>query len=92
VALLSEENIKIFVVNYLSRRDPKGGLDGTQINDSFDFLLAGIIDSMGVLEMIALMEEDFGILVDFELMDPEVFTILGPFCHYVAENAVGHGA
>ena len=93
MSLLSAENVRIFVLNYLSERAPKRELDGGQINDDvFDFLKTGIIDSMGVLEMIVAMEEDLGITVDFEQMDPEAFTILGSFCRYVAENAVVHGA
>jgi acyl carrier protein len=43
---------------------------------------------MGVLEMIAAMEEHFGITVDFEQMDTEEFAILGCFSRYVAKFAV----
>jgi len=84
--------IQSFVVNYLSARDPAGSLDESRINrQSFDILDAGIIDSMGVLELIGAIEEHFGITIDFEDMDPESFTVLGPFSQYIANNGVPRG-
>ncbi len=82
------ESVRAFILNYLSKRAPELDMDVARNNDDFDILKAGIIDSMGMLEMIAAMERNFGVTVDFEQIDPEAFTILGPFCHYVAENAV----
>ena len=89
MSLISAEDVRIYILNYLSERAPKGDLDGRLIvDDAFDFLRGGIIDSMGVLEMIAAMEEHFGITVDFEQMDTEEFAILGCFSRYVAKFAV----
>jgi acyl carrier protein len=88
---INADDVKIFVVKYLSERAPKGDLDGLQLADTFDFLQAGIIDSMGLLEMISAMEDHFKITVDFEQMDADKFTILEPFCCYVADYAVVDG-
>jgi acyl carrier protein len=62
-------------------------LNDMQINDSFDFLKPGIIDSLGVIEMIAAIEKHFKLTIDFEQMDPEEFTILESFSCFVAERA-----
>ena len=88
MSLINAEDVKTYVLKYLSERAPKGDLDGMQINDAFDFLQVGIIDSMGVLEMISAMEEHFRITVDFEQMDADEFTVLGSFSRYVAQSAV----
>ena len=60
--------------------------------DDFDLLTQGVIDSLGILELIAKVEKHFGITIDFEGLTPENLTIVGPFCRYVAENsAAGNG-
>lgn len=92
MSLINAEDVKTYVLKYLSERAPKGDLDCMQTdNNAFDILQVGIIDSMGLLEMIEAMEDHFKITVDFEQMDTEKFTILGCFSRYVAENAVAVG-
>jgi len=92
MSLIRAEDVKIFTVNFISERFSQGDLDAAHVeNDSFDFLQAGIIDSLGIIEMIMAMEKHFHITVDFEQMDPEKFTCLGAFSLYVAENAIADG-
>ena len=63
------------------------GLIPAELPDDFDFLLSGVIDSFGILEMISAIEEEFGIQLDLEALDAEQITIIGPLSCYVAENA-----
>jgi acyl carrier protein len=63
------------------------GLNLAEIPDSFDFLLSGVIDSFGILEMISSIEDEFRIQLDMATLDAEQITILGPLSVYVAENA-----
>ena len=91
MSLINVEEIRTYILKYLSESFTAKDLDGVQIDDDFDFLEAGVIDSIGVIEMIAAIEKHFQITVDFEEMDPEEFTILGCFCRYIAESAVANG-
>jgi acyl carrier protein len=88
MSLINAEDVRNYVLKYLSERAPEGYFEGKTIDDTFDFLQVGIIDSMGLLEMIAEMEEHFKVTVDFEQMDADEFTLLGPFSRYVAQRAV----
>ncbi|HTS19493.1 MAG TPA: acyl carrier protein [Verrucomicrobiae bacterium] len=63
------------------------GFEPAALPDDFDFLLSGVIDSLGVIEMISAVEQHFGITVDFETLDPSELTVLGPFSRFVAEHA-----
>ena len=54
--------------------------------DDFDFLLKGVIDSFGILEMISAIENEFRIQLDLADLDAEQITILGPLSRYVAER------
>jgi acyl carrier protein len=61
-------------------------LDLAELPDNFDFLLSGVIDSFGILEMISAIENEFQIQLDLSLLDAEDITRLGPLTRYVAKN------
>lgn len=63
------------------------GLDPAAVSDDFDFLLTGVIDSFGILEMISSIEDEFRVQLDMETLDANEITILGPLSRYVAKNA-----
>lgn len=62
-------------------------LDPQHVSDDLDLLQQGIIDSLGVLDMIGDVEKEFGLRLDMEHIDAEQLTILGPFCKFVADTA-----
>ncbi len=63
------------------------GLVPAEVQDDFDFLLSGVIDSFGVLEMVGAIEDEFAIRLDMATLDAEQITILGPLSDYVAQHA-----
>ena len=89
---LTPAEVRDFLLQHFARSIAARGLNPAEIRDDFDFLTAGIVDSLGVIEMISAVEGSFGITVDFETMDPAQLTVLGPFSHFVAENAVASKA
>lgn len=58
-------------------------ISAEEVPDDFDLLYEGIIDSLGILEMIAAVERRFLLEIDFEGLDAEELTVLGPFCRYI---------
>lgn len=84
---LTARDVRCFVLDHFSARISDAGLAADDLGDHFDLLTEGIVDSLGVLDMIAAVQEHFAIDVDFEAMDPEHLTMLGPFSRFVAENA-----
>ena len=65
-------------------------LNPADLGGDFDLLKAGIVDSLGVIEMISVVERHFKITVDFELMDPAELALLDKFSHFVAKNAISN--
>ena len=63
------------------------GLIPAEIGEDFDFLLSGVIDSFGVLDMVGSIEDEFRIRLDMGTLDAEQITILGPLSDYVAQHA-----
>ena len=84
---MTSNDIRQFLLVKYSGTIEALGLIPAELPDDFDFLLSGVIDSFGILEMISAIEEEFGIQLDLEALDAEQITIIGPLSCYVAENA-----
>jgi acyl carrier protein len=84
---LTAKDIRSFLLEHFSSMIAANDLDPAAIGDDIDLLQAGVIDSLGVLEMISAVEQHFKIAVDFERMDPADLVLLGKFSHFVAQNA-----
>jgi acyl carrier protein len=82
---VTTEQVRNFLIGKYSGAIKGVGLDPAALPDDFDFLLSGVVDSFGILEMVSSIEERFGIELDLASLDAEQMTILGPLSRYVAE-------
>jgi acyl carrier protein len=57
------------------------------VPDEFDLRAQGVIDSLGFLELVATLESALGVELDFEALDPDDLTVIGPLSRYVAGQA-----
>ena len=86
---VSAEEVRSFVLARLEAPLAAKGLTPPDVPDDFDLLTEGVIDSLGIVELIVAVEEQFGIEIDFEDLDAEDLTITGPLCSYIAEKSSG---
>jgi acyl carrier protein len=86
--VISHEDVRSLVLEKLQPSLEAKGLSAEDIPDNYDLLTEGLIDSMGILQLISEVEKRFGISVDFEDLDPENLTIIGPFCRHIAKKAL----
>lgn len=62
------------------------GYDESQLSDDTSFLKAGVLDSTGIMEMIELVEREFGIEVrDSEIL-PENFDSISSISRYIRKK------
>ena len=80
--------VRQFLLDKYSPSIKEMGLDPAELPDNFDFLLHGVIDSFGILEMVGSIQDEFRIHLDLATLDAEQITILGPLSLYVAENGI----
>ncbi|MBW2595336.1 MAG: acyl carrier protein [Deltaproteobacteria bacterium] len=81
---VSAPEVKEFIVSYLSKElESSGRIFESDPPDNFDLLQEGVIDSLGMFNLIVEIEEYFGREIDFEALDPEKVAIIGPLCQYV---------
>lgn len=85
--VVTSTDIRVFLTDYLRRKlETKGGGLSEDLTDDCDLLLSGLIDSLGLLEIISALGEYYSQEIDFEGLDPEQMTIVGPLCSFVAEQ------
>jgi len=72
------EQVRQFVVdNFLM------GEDSQDLKENTSFLEEGIIDSTGVLELVAFIEETYGISVEDEELIPENLDTIANICSFI---------
>lgn len=76
--------LAMYAEKFQQRQIPPDALD-----DGFDLLREGIIDSLGILEMITRLEEQFGQSLEFADLDPEQLTKVGPLARHLAGQMRG---
>lgn len=84
---VSAEYVRSLVLEKLAPTLAAKGLRAEDIPDDFDLLTEGVIDSIGVLHLIVEIETQLATSVDFEDLDPENLTVIGPFCRHIAKRS-----
>jgi len=84
---VTPEEVRMFLRQYLGQKlDGNGQCKRENLSDDCDLLLSGIIDSIGLLDLVGAIQEFVGAEIDFEALDPEQMTIVGPLCKFVSER------
>ena len=87
MSALSPTDLRHFVRNYLSESLKAQQKDlPSELPDSCDLLLAGLIDSLGLLELLTAIQEYCQREIDFDGLDPEQITVVGPLCDFVSNQ------
>lgn len=88
---VSASEVRDFIVGRFADPLSAKGLQPVDVPEDFDLLVEGVVDSFGILEMIAAMEEHFQLQIDYENLDPENLTVVGPLCRFVEESSANSG-
>ena len=83
--------VKEFIASNLAGALRENHITADELTDGLDLMKKGIIDSIGLINLISAIEDHFQIMVDFEDMDADDFTVIGPLCRYIEERATGGG-
>ena len=87
--ILCADTVRRFVFERISAiaRRKKVALDGA--GDDYCLLDSGLLDSLGFVELVAAIEEEFDVEVDFGSMDPEAFTTIGGIVQCAVSKSAG---
>jgi acyl carrier protein len=78
--------IQEFILARLTHKISAKGLSPKSLPDRFDLYAEGLIDSLGLLELLSSVEDQFGISVDLQGMSPDELTLLGPLARHMASS------
>jgi acyl carrier protein len=85
---VTQTDVRAFIVDFLDDQLRfEGRAVPEHIPDDYDLLLSGLLDSLGLMELTAALGEYCGRELDFEALDPEQMTIVGPLSRFVADEA-----
>jgi acyl carrier protein len=84
---VTPDAVRAFLVAELDVPLRESGIDPRALGRDFDLLTSGVVDSLGMIELIMAVDDRFGIDVDFEGLDPEQLTVLGPLSEHIARAA-----
>jgi acyl carrier protein len=84
---LTPTSVRSFLNDYLNRKLIATGRPVCDnLTEECDLLLSGMIDSIGLLELMAAIQDFYGRDIDFDAIDPEEMTIVGPLCEFVSQQ------
>lgn len=83
----TKQQMRQFLLKEIEPKRTALGIPAEEINDSFELVGSGIVDSLGFIELVGAMESEFNFEMDFEELDPAQFTTLGGFLSCAADCA-----
>jgi acyl carrier protein len=87
VSQASAEHIRALILSECASSLALFGSTADSVPDDFDLRAQGVIDSLGFLELVVALESVLGFELDFEGLEPEHLTVIGPLSRYVAAQA-----
>jgi acyl carrier protein len=75
--MYNAEAVRRFVTDRMRAQAQQKNLLLEKLTDEVNLVETGLFDSLGFVTLIATVEEEFDVEVDFGEVDPETFTTLG---------------
>ena len=82
--------VRGFILDQVSEPLSALNVEPGAVPDDFDLLERGVVDSFGLMELLADVEDRFGVEIDFNALDAEVLTLIGPLSRFV-ETSLASG-
>lgn len=76
-----EYRLREFMLVTLQPRMTLLDFAASELTDDFSIVGSGLLDSMAFVEFVGSFEQQFGIELDFQDMDPSEYTTVGGFLH-----------
>ncbi len=91
MTVIGSDQVRAEILDHVGAELSAKGILKSEAPADLDLLGEGLIDSFGIIELMSMLEERFAVELDFDDLDPEVVTVLGPLSEYVARLAAHRG-
>ena len=85
MSLAPASAVREILLDHLDEGLQRSGLTQESVTDDTDFFAEQLIYSFGLLELILALEQRFDVAIDFEAVETDDFTMVGPFCSIVEQ-------
>jgi acyl carrier protein len=83
---MDRSEVRAFIIDRLKEKLLLFDIAEEEVKDGFDLVKSGLLDSMAFVDLIAGIEEEFDLEIDFEkAADTEDFTSLGGLVQIITE-------
>ena len=72
-----ETRLRDYILQKVEELSSQSGRNIGDVDDDFNLLQSGLIDSLAFLELVMTVEKEFDLEIDFSDLDPTEFTTLG---------------
>lgn len=80
------QQIREFLVTQLRTTADASGIEVGDFADDFNLLESGLVDSINLLDLLATVEREFGLSIDFGAVGPDEFSHLGRLVEALARS------
>ena len=83
-------DVRALILDALRQPLAEAGVDLQSIPIDFDLRANGVIDSLGFIQLIALLQDRFGCEIDLADVEPSELTNIGVLCGHIAAQVACH--
>lgn len=85
---MTEEQLAHLVINWVRNHDRSGqSRNGRgEVSADTDLIATGLVDSLGLIDLIAFIEEQSGCTIDLRDVDPSEFCVVKGLCRIALRN------
>ncbi len=92
MSVVTADEVRAFIVSELRASFAENNVDVGAVPDDFDLMKMGVIDSIGLINLLGSIDDRFDVEVDYEDMDTDDITVIGPLSRYIEVRARKRGA
>jgi acyl carrier protein len=87
MSVVAADEVRAFIISELRASFAENNVDVAAVPDDFDLMKMGVIDSIGLINLLGSIDDRFGVEVDYEGLDTDDITVIGPLCRYIEARA-----
>ena len=86
--LIPENALVVSVLTWIKEHTLPGNLEAAGITENIDLIANGLLDSMGLIDLLLFVEEQTGRPIDLKVVEPEDICVVKNLCRIALGNNI----
>ena len=87
-----EKALVVSVLNWIKEHKLPGNRDGAEITEEIDLITDGVLDSMGLVDLLLFVEEQTGRPIDLKTVEPTDICVVKNLCRIALGNTISQSS